>query len=116
LRAGGSRETLHRTAREVRDVLFPHLAAEEAALDGSGLAKLLRADEVSALEVASSKHGQRVGGPRVLVLLVYSLTDDEQKAQFGAMPWLVRKVLLKRIWARGFRRSLKYAHNPSIAL
>jgi hemerythrin-like domain-containing protein len=116
LRKGGSRETLARTAGEVRDVLYPHLAAEEAELDGAAFAKLLRADEVHALEVASSQHGQRVGGPGVLVMLVYALTDDEQKAQFGGMPWLVRKVLLKRIWARSFRRSLKYAHNQSIAL
>jgi hypothetical protein len=115
-RGGSSGESLHRTAGEVRDILFPHLAREEADLDASGLARLLRADEASALDVASAKHGQRVGGPGVLVTLVYSLTDDEQKAQFGAMPWLVRKVLLKRIWARGFRPSLKYAHNPSIAL
>jgi hypothetical protein len=115
-RAGGAPQTLHRTAGDVRGVLFPHLAKEEADLDASGLAKLLRADEAAALEIASSKHGQRVGGPGVLVLLVYSLTDDEQKAQFGGMPWLVRKVLLKRIWARGFRRCLKYAHNPTISL
>ena len=115
-RAGGSPEALRRTAGAVRDILFPHLAKEEADLDASGLAKLLRADEVAALEVASSKHGQRVGGPQVLVTLVYALTDDEQKAQFGGMPWLVRKLLLKRIWSRGFQRSLKYAHNPSIAL
>lgn len=115
-RAGGSPETLQRTAGEVRDVLYPHLAAEEAALDGSGLAKLLRADEVEALEVASSKHGQRIGGPQVLVVLVYALTAEEQTAQFAGMPWLVRKLLLKRIWARSFRGSLKYAHNPSIAL
>ena len=50
------------------------------------------------------------------MLLVYALTDEEQKAQFAGMPWLVRKLLLKRIWARSFRGCLKYAHNPSIAL
>jgi hypothetical protein len=50
------------------------------------------------------------------MLLVHSLTDDEQKAHFGGMPWLVRKLLLKRIWAGSFRGCLKYAHNPSIAL
>ena len=115
-RTGGSPETLHRTAGQVRDILFPHLATEESALDGAGLAKLLSPDDVHALEVASSEHGQRVGGPRVLMILVHALTDDEQKAHFGAMPWFVRKLLLKRIWARSFRDCLKYAHNPSIAL
>jgi hypothetical protein len=54
--------------------------------------------------------------PAVLVLLVHALTDEEQQAQFGGMPWIVRKLLLKRIWARGFRRSLKYAHNWLITL
>ena len=115
-RAGGSPATLRQTAGDVRDILFPHLAAEESALDGAAFAKLLRADEVAELELASSKHGQRVGGPQVLMLLVHALTDDEQKAHFGAMPWPVRKVLVKRIWARGFRGCLKYAHNASIAL
>jgi hypothetical protein len=115
-RAGGSPATLRQTAGDVRDILFPHLATEEAALDAAALAKLLRADEVHELEVASSQHGQRVGGPQVLMLLVHALTDDEQKAQFSAMPWLVRKVLMKRIWARDFRGCLKYAHNASIAL
>jgi hypothetical protein len=51
----------------------------------------------------------------VLVLLVHALSDDEQKAQLGKMPWLVRKVLLKKIWARGFRPCLKFAHNSRIA-
>jgi hemerythrin-like domain-containing protein len=114
-RTGRSPERLQKTAVDVRDFLFPHLLAEETALDG-GLAKLLRADEALALDVASAKHGQRVGGPRLLVLLVHALTDAEQQAQFGAMPWFVRKVLLKRIWTRGFRGCLKYAHNPSISL
>jgi hypothetical protein len=115
-RLGGSPETVHRTAGSVRDFLYPHLAKEEADFSPSGLAKLLRPDEVGALDAAAAKHGQRAGGPPVLVVLVYSLTDEEQKAQFGGMPWFVRKVLLKRIWSRGFRPSLKYAHNPRIAL
>jgi hypothetical protein len=115
-RAGGSHETLQRTAGDVRDILFPHLADEESALDGAKLAKLLRPDEVRALEVESSEHGQRVGGPAVLTMLVHALSDEEQKAQFNGMPWFVRKLLLKRIWARSFRGCLKYAHNASIAL
>ncbi len=116
LRDGGSQEPLQRTAGEVRGVLFPHLDAEESTLDGPALGKLLGPDEIVELGAAASKHGQRVGGPRVLMLLVHALTNDEQKAQFSEMPWFVRKLLLKRIWARGFRGCLKYAHNPSIAL
>jgi len=52
----------------------------------------------------------------VLMLLIHALTDEEQKAHFSAMPWFVRKLLVKRIWARSFRGCLKYAHNASIAL
>jgi hypothetical protein len=115
-RAGGSPQTLHRAASEVRDILFPHLDTEESALDAAGLAKLLRPDEVQALEVASAEHGQRVGGPKVLMLLVHALTDEEQTAHFSGLPWFVRKLLLKRIWSRSFRGCLKYAHNASIAL
>jgi hemerythrin-like domain-containing protein len=116
LRTGGPQEPLQRAANEVRDLLHPHLAAEEKALDGSALGGLLRAEEIDKLEVASAKHGQRVGGPRVLMLLVHELSDDEQQAHFSKMPWLVRKLLIKRIWAGSFRGCLKYAHNPSIAL
>jgi Hemerythrin HHE cation binding domain len=116
LSSDGTYERLHRSAKDVRDVLFPHLDAEEAALDGASLGKLLKRDEVLELAVASSKHGQRVGGQKVLMLLVHSLTVEEQQAHFSEMPWIVRKVLLKRIWARDFRGCLMYAHNPSVAL
>jgi hemerythrin-like domain-containing protein len=112
----GQQDRVQRAAKEVGDVMNPHLDAEEAALGGASLGKLMRDEEIVELELASSKHGQRVGGPKVLMLLVHELTDDEQKAHFSEMPWFVRKVLLKRIWAGSFRDCLKYAHNPSIAL
>jgi hypothetical protein len=115
-RTGGSGATLHRTASEVREILFPHLRAEEAVFNERGLAKLLRPEEVLALDTQSAKHGQREGGPAVLMMLVHALTAEEQKAQFGTMPWFVRKLLLKRIWARGFRGCLKYAYNPALAI
>jgi hemerythrin-like domain-containing protein len=114
---GGPQEPVHRTATAVRDSLLPHLDAEESTLDGPALAKLLpQADEVLAVATAASKHGQRSGGPKVLLLVAHSLTADEQQAHFSAMPWLVRKLLMKRIWARDFRGCLKYAHNPSLAI
>jgi hypothetical protein len=115
-RAGGSLATLHRTASDVREILYTHLLSEQTALDQKGLAKLLHADEVASLDAQSAKHGQRAGGPPVLLMLVHALTAEEQRAQFGAMPWIVRKLLLKRIWARSFRGCLKFAYNPAVAI
>jgi hypothetical protein len=51
----------------------------------------------------------------VLMMYLHGLTDEEQ-THFSTMPWFVRRVLVKRVWARGFRGSLKFAHNPSIAV
>jgi hemerythrin-like domain-containing protein len=114
-RANGAQEALLRTAREVKDLLFPHLDAEEAALSEPRLVQLMSAEQAAALSQAASKHGQQHGGPMVLMMYLHGLTDEEQ-THFSTMPWFVRRVLVKRVWARGFRGSLKYAHNPSIAV
>ncbi len=112
----GEQEPLSRAAGEVRAQLFPHLDGEEAAIDAALLGRLMTAEQLAEMAVEASKHGQRVGGPKALMLFVHGLSDAEQVAQFSQIPWLVRKVLMKRIWARGFRRCLKYAHNPAFAL
>jgi hemerythrin-like domain-containing protein len=113
---GGAREPLAQAAKAVQDFLVPHLDAEERALDTATLAKLLTSEEATALALAASKHGQRVGGSVVLMLLLHSLTDEEQRSHFSAMPWFVRKVLVGQVWKRGFRRCVKYAHNPAIVI
>jgi hypothetical protein len=115
-RGGGPVEPVRAAALELRELLIPHLDAEEAALDGALLAKLMSPDEAMAMMMAASKHGQRHGGPSVLMMFVHALTDDEQRAHFAKLPWFVRKVLMKRIWSRSFRPCLKFAHNPSFAL
>jgi hemerythrin-like domain-containing protein len=113
---GGSHEPVARAARAVREVLVPHLDAEEKGIDAAALARTMSGDAALALAQSASKHGQRHGGPRLLVHFLHGLTDEEQRAHFGAMPWFVRRILVKRIWDRGYRPLLKYAHNPSIAL
>jgi hemerythrin-like domain-containing protein len=113
---GGPREPLAKAAKAVQDFLVPHLDAEEGALNVATLAKLVSAEEAAGLSLASRKHGQRVGGPAVLMIFLHSLNDEEQRSHFSAMPWFVRKLLVGQIWRRGFRRCLKYAHNPSIAI
>jgi hypothetical protein len=115
-RAGGPAEPLREAAVGVRELLIPHLDAEEAMLDGALLAKLMSMDEAMAMLAAASKHGQDHGGPKVLMMFVHGLADDEQRAHFAQIPWFVRKVLMKRVWSRDFRPCLKFAHNRSFAL
>lgn len=116
LARGESAQGVRAAALEVRETLLPHLDVEEATLDGALLARLLPENEAVAMALAASKHGQQHGGPKVLMMFVHALTDDEQRAQFAELPWFVRKVLVKRVWARDFRPCLKFAHNPSVAL
>ena len=111
---GGAAEPLARAAVEVQGVLVPHLDAEEAVLDRA-IRDLVSAEQAAALAQAASKHGQKHGGPRQLILFLHSLSDEEQRAHFGRMPWPVRRVLV-RIWDRSFRAAVRYAHNRSIAI
>jgi hemerythrin-like domain-containing protein len=115
-RTGGPAEPLRDAAIGVRDLLLPHLDAEEASLDGALVAKLFSMNEAMEMLEAASKHGQSHGGPKVLMMFVHGLADDEQRAHFAKIPWFVRKVLMKRVWARDFKRCLKFAHNPKFAL
>jgi len=72
-------------------------------------------EQAAAVSEAASKHGQRSGGAPVMMLYLHGLTAEEQK-HFSTLPWFVRRVLIRRIWSRGFGGCLKYAHNPSITL
>jgi len=114
-RAGRSQETLAKAAVEVRNILLPHLDAEEAAISESALQKMMTGEQAAAVSEAASKHGQRHGGATVMMLYLHGLTDEEQN-HFSTLPWFVRRMLIRRIWSRGFRGCLKYAHNPSITL
>jgi hypothetical protein len=112
--AGGPQPPLARASTAVRALLFPHLDAEEAALDEPTLARAFPGAAAEDLVRGLSRHGQKTGGPRVLMFLLHGLTAEEQHEQLAALPWLVRRVLVRHVWARGYRPLLKYAHNPTI--
>jgi len=114
-KARGDAEKLVASATRVRDHLFPHLDAEEAALSLGVLQKAVTAEQAAALATAASKHGQKHVGTRGLMLFLHALTAEEQRSHFGKMPWFVRKVLVP-IWDRNWRPCAKYAHNATIAL
>jgi hemerythrin-like domain-containing protein len=115
LAGGGPVDAVARSAAQVRTVLFPHLDAEEAVLDEAALRKLVDGDQAMDLAMRAAKHGQKHGGPGVLMLFLHALSDEEQRSHFSRMPWFVRRVLIP-IWDRGFRACVTYAHNPSIAI
>jgi hemerythrin-like domain-containing protein len=115
-RGGGAVEPVREASAGVRELLIPHLDSEEATMSDVLVTKLMSMDEAQGMMMAASKHGQQHGGPRVLMLFIHSLSDDEQRAHFGKVPWFVRKILMKRIWARDFRPCLRYAHNPVFAI
>lgn len=112
----GESAVLHDAAVQVRELLLAHLSSEEAQLTEAAISKLLLPDELQQLEAASIKHGQRAGGPQTLMFLVHSLNGNEQHEHFKELPWLVRKILVKRIWARGYRHCRRYAYNKNISL
>lgn len=114
--AGGPREPLAQAGAATRDLLLPHLDAEESVVDEGLLSRAMSGDEALAMGRAASKHGQKHGGPRILIHYLHGLSDEEQRSHFGAMPWFVRKLLVKRIWDRGYQPLVKFAHNRSIAL
>jgi hemerythrin-like domain-containing protein len=114
-RARGDHDKLAATAKGVREQLFPHLDAEEAALDIAVLQKAVTKEQAVALATAASKHGQKHVGTRGLMLFLHALTAEEQRSHFGKMPWFVRKVLVP-IWDRNYKPCAKYAHNATIAL
>jgi len=113
--ARGDHERLAASATRVRALLFPHLDAEEAALDLAMLQKAVTTEQAAALATAASKHGQKHVGTRGLMLFLHALTAEEQRAHFGKMPWFVRKVLVP-IWDRNYRPCARYAHNATISL
>jgi hemerythrin-like domain-containing protein len=111
----GETERLATSATSVREALFPHLDAEEAALDLAVLQQAVSTEQAAALATAASKHGQKHVGTRGLMLFLHALTAEEQRSHFGKMPWFLRKVLIP-IWDRNWKPCAKYAYNAAIAL
>ena len=115
-KSGGPLEPIAEAATLVRAQLLPHLDSEEAGLDEAALAKMMTGEEAEAMVAAASQHGKKNAGPRGLMFAMHNLSGEEQRFLFGDVPWFVRKVLFKRIFARNFRHCVKYAHTASIEL
>jgi hypothetical protein len=50
--------------------------------------------------------------PSQFALYVYHLDNIEQKAFFDNIPWIVKKVLLPKIWFKDYEPHLEFYFNP----
>jgi hemerythrin-like domain-containing protein len=117
--SGGSPEALghlHAAAGKLQETLIPHLDSEEKGLTGKLLAPLLSLDEMSALGDALMKYEQKHSGSKILMFFIHSLDAHEQVEFFGELPWIIRRILVKRIWAPGYRPLLKFSYAQASAL
>lgn len=115
--AGGG-EALHglaRTSRALRDLLVPHLAAEEEILTPAHLPEMIPAEELSAATEAIGR-ANRSSGVAMASFLACSLDPAEQRALFGETPWLFRKLVLGFLGERRMRRFRAFVHTQSIAV
>jgi len=114
--AGGPLGPVHDAITRLNAMLQTHLEEEEHVVSPKVLKELMTAAEVETTAEALKKHGQRSGGPSVVMLLIHSFTTEEQLDHFGAMPWFVRRILVKQIWARSYRPLLKFSYTKECAL
>lgn len=116
---GGSPDALgelHAVAGTLQETLIPHLDNEEKGLAGKLLAPLVSVDELSALGDALLSYEKKHTSAKVLMFFIHSLDAHEQVEFFGELPWVIRRVLIKRIWAPGYRPLLKFSYAQASAL
>ena len=116
---GGSPKALgelHEAAIKLQEALIPHLDAEEKDLGGSLLKPLMSADAVGGLNDALLGYEKKNGSAKGLMLFIHSLDAREQVVLFGDLPWILRRVIIKWIWARGYRPLLKFSYSQASAL
>jgi hypothetical protein len=96
---------LQKCASDLKAVLAPHLADEEAVLTPEHLAELLPEKELERAQLEIPK-AAGASALRSAQFLVHSLEPAEQRQLLGDTPWVFRKVLLDwlgkpRVWRYG---------------
>jgi hemerythrin-like domain-containing protein len=106
---------LGRLSAELKEILVPHLASEEALLTPTHLPEMISAQELEATQQEIAKK-ERSRALRMAGFLVHSLEPTEQRALLGETPWFFRKLLLKRVAERKMVRFRPFVYERSLAL
>lgn len=106
---------LRRISMDLKALLEPHVASEEASLTGAHLREMIPERE---LESAQRSIGKKVGsrGAKLGAFLAHSLAPDEQRRMFGELPWIVRKLLFGFVGERSIARFRPLVIEPSLAV
>lgn len=103
-------------ATDLRDLLTPHLIVEECGLTAEHLAEMVPANALADANAAMQERDQDEGGSDVLMMLVHSLTPGEQQTLLSDLPWFVRRVLIRGIWARGWEPLMPFTFEPRVVI
>ncbi len=117
LRTSGGPGALDRIGHSVTtlsEILWPHLASEDAALTPRHVADMIDETALGRMIVDVVKHEKARGGPLGLMLVATSLTEGERRDLFSEIPWPVRKVLVRHVWRRSYRPYLPFAVQPDM--
>ncbi|HMI89989.1 MAG TPA: hemerythrin domain-containing protein [Polyangiales bacterium] len=101
--AASALDEVQRLAAELRQLLIPHLKAEEEALTPANLRDMIPEPELARAQLAIPR-SQGIGAIRMAQFFVHSLEPAEQRALLGDTPWFFRKLVLGALGARRARR------------
>jgi len=96
-------DEVQRLALGLKQLLTPHLRAEEEVLTPEHLREMIPEKELEHAQLAIPK-SQGIGAVRMAQFFAHSLEPAEQRALLGETPWFFRKLVLGALGARKTRR------------
>jgi hypothetical protein len=112
---GDALALLGKRSAELKALLTPHVASEEAVLSSSHLPEMISERELGETTDAIAR-ANRSHAIAMASFLASSLEPDEQKALLGEAPWIFRKFFLGVLGARRMRRYRSLVHTPTLAV
>jgi hemerythrin-like domain-containing protein len=115
---GGDRAALAelgRVAVDLRALLIPHVASEEAVLSPAHLPEMIGEQALADVQSASAKKN-RSRALGLATFFVHSLQPDEQVALMGDAPWVFRKIALGVFGEWRMARFRGFLQTPSVVL
>jgi hemerythrin-like domain-containing protein len=98
--AGGPFSRISRTATELAELWYPHIANEESIFTSERLDAAVASDEQLRLTRLATEHGMKHSGPDYLAVpfILYNLSPEDRAAMSEQMPPIVIQQLVPVAW------------------